>query len=102
MEELNGVLQQVVIEVFVKVEKEVQTYLLWIHDLLDSHFHIINITVGMVSLNYGRTVPARYEEVDITSSFPFILSHNLLSFVVHIVDGSGEGFTLSVPEGVEH
>ena len=79
-----------------------QTDLFRVHDLLHSHFNIVDIAIGVEAFHHGGAVPAGHKEVDVASGFPLILSHNLFGFVVDVVDGGGEGLALFVSEGVEH
>lgn len=101
MEKVNGVGEEIIIEVFVEVEHKVETDLSGVHHLLDSHTDFLDITVLVEALNYGSAIEARHEEIDVAGGLPGLLCNDDLSLVIDVVDGSGEGLSGLVAEGVE-
>jgi hypothetical protein len=63
MQKFDGILEEVIVEVLVKMEQEVHADLLGIHQLLNSHSALLDVAVGVVALHHGRAVPAREKEV---------------------------------------
>ena len=79
MEQINGILQQVVIEILVEVQQEVQTDLLVVHDLVDHHRQLRTVPVAVLGLHHHVAVPGREEEVDtIATALPSLSPHDLL------------------------
>ena len=53
MQKFDGILEEVIVEVLVKMEQEVHTDLLGIHQLLNSNSALLDVAVGVVALHHG-------------------------------------------------
>lgn len=103
MEELKGILEKIVVEVFVDGQQEVQTDLLGVHDLLQVDLDFGNIAVVVDSLDDSVSVPAWEVVVGrVAAALPIILSYYLLCFIVDVEDGSLQGGSFVMAECVEN
>ena len=53
MQQFDGILKKVIVEVLVEVEQEVHADLFGVHQLLDSHCAVLNVSVGVIGLHNG-------------------------------------------------
>lgn len=101
VQEVDGVGEQVIVEIFIEMQHEVQTDLAGVHHLLSGHANSSHISILVEPLNDRSGVEARDEEVDVASGLPGFLGDDLLSLVADVINGSGQGLACLVPEGVE-
>ena len=103
MQELDGILEEVIIKVLVEVQKEVHADFPVVNDLVGDDSQIFNMSIVVFSRNEGVGVPAREEVVVfVAADHPFVFSNDFLSSVVSVVDRSLKGLSFFVSEGVEH
>jgi hypothetical protein len=100
VEEVDGVGQQIIVEVFIEMQHEVETDLTGVHHLLGRHTNSRHITILVEALNDRSGVEAWDEEVDVASGLPGLLGDDLLCLVADVVDGSGQSLACLVPESM--
>lgn len=100
-EQSDGVVEQVVVEVFVDVQHEVQVHLVRSDQPLGCHLHLAHVSSRVLGLDYRGCVEARDVEVGPAGGLPGFGGDDLFPLVVDVVDGSGERKPLLVGEGVE-
>ena len=84
------------------MEHEIHADLPGINQLLDCYGAILAVSISVVGLYDGRSVPSREEEiVSVTAGLPFLGSYNLLSLILNIIDGGLLDLSIFVPEGME-
>lgn len=102
MEQLEGILEKIVVEVFVDGKQEVQTDLLGVHDFLQVDLDLWNFPVIVDSLDDSIAVPA-WEVIvgSVAAALPAILGYYLFCLVIDVEDGGLQGGSFVVAECVE-
>ena len=103
MQNLYGILEQIVIEVLVEMQQEMQTDFFRIHDLLDAEVDFTDFTITEAGLHNDRAVPAGEGVVRVGDrAGPSGPINNFFSLVVDVVNGCLAGQSVFMPESMEH
>ena len=86
MKQIDCVLQEVIVKVFIQVQQEVKTDFLGVHDLLNGHIHFFNVSVNVLAFNNSGAIPSWDKEVDVASGIPVVCGYDFFSFIVDVVD----------------
>ena len=102
LHELDGVLEEVVVEVLVDVEEEVEGDLLGVEDLLDPDGELVDVPVLVLALDDGGGVEAGDVVLGLVGALPLVPGDDGLGLVVDVVDGGGLDLAVLEEEGAEH
>jgi hypothetical protein len=103
VEEMNSILEEVIVEIFVNVQQKVESNLFWVHNFLQIYLYFRDISIIIYRLDESVAVPPGQVVIRrIAAAFPFFLSYDLLSFVIHIVNRSLEDGSFIVAECMEN
>ena len=102
VEEVDGVLEQVVVEVLIQMEQEVEGNFLGVEYLLGHDGKLINLAVFELPLDQGGIVEARHEVLCPVATLPLVLRYYLLGLIIDEIDGSELGLAVGEVEGAEH
>ena len=102
VEEVDGVLEQVVVEVLIQMEQEVEGNFLGVEYLLGHDGKLINLAVFELPLDQGGIVEPRHEVLCPVATLPLVLRYYLLGLIIDEIDGSELGLAVGEVEGAEH
>ena len=102
VEEVDGVLEQVVVEVLIQMEQEVEGNFLGVEYLLGHDGKLINLSVFELPLDQGGIVEPRHEVLCPVATLPLVLRYYLLGLIIDEIDGSELGLAVGEVEGAEH
>ena len=88
VEEVDGVLEQVVVEVLIQMEQEVEGNFLGVEYLLGHDGKLINLAVFELPLDQGGIVEARHEVLCPVATLPLVLRYYLLGLIIDEIDGN--------------
>ena len=103
MEELNCILKEIIIKIFMEMQKEMHGDFLRVNHLLHGENTILTVSVEMVCLDHSWAIPGWVEEVvGIAGWFPGISVDDLLTLIMDIVDWSFQDLSFLVSECMEN
>ena len=102
MKELDCILEQIIIKVFVEMQQEMHWDFLGVNHLLGGEGTVFTVSVEMVGFDHGWAVPGgEVEMIGIASWLPGLPVNDLFGFVIDVVDWGGLHLSFLMSEGVE-